>query len=258
MELRIHPLAVIGTYLWRSGIAASAFTGWWLYGASFASEDLMFLTQSGNLLAGILYAVVAVYGLVLGLATGREPGTNLLRGAMTLLLIVVGCTYIGVIAGDTSEAKDLLTHVITPLLAFVDWCFVGRSQNRVRWWHPLPWLVLPSLYLVAYTANGEALYDFMDPDSGEYAGVLAGLVFATTLGAIGLYAIGKVKGAISRSVRGEQRPPGQQPPWQQPYQQQWQQAGPPYQQQWQQQVPPPQAQPPPYGAPQGWQQPPRR
>ncbi|WP_109510382.1 Pr6Pr family membrane protein [Nocardioides speluncae] len=261
MELRIHPLAVIGTFLWRGGIAASALTGWFLYGASVDSDDLMFLTQSGNLLAGIVYALVAAYGLVLGLATGKEPLTNLPRGAMTLLLMVVGCTYIGVIAGDTSEAKDLLTHVITPLLAFVDWCFVGRSQNRVRFWHPLPWLVVPSLYLVAYTANGEALYDFMDPDSSDYAGVLIGLVVATTIGAFGLYAIGKVKGAISRSIRGEQQPPPrQQQPYQQPYQQahqqQWQQPQhnwQPPQQGWQQ---PPQQQPQPQQPP--WQQPPRR
>lgn len=255
MELKIHPLAVIGTFLWRLTIAGFAFWGWWLYGHSVAKDDMLFLTQSGNLLAAIVFAAVAVIGLV-GLATGREPRLEIPRGAITLLLIVVGCTYIGVIEGDTSESKDLLTHVVTPALVFADWCLVGRSQNLSRWWMTFLWLVVPSLYLVVYTANGEALYDFMDPDSSDYAGVLIGLVVATTIGAFILYGIGKIKGAMSRSIRGEQRPPGQQPPWQQqqPYQQQWQQ--PPPQQQWQQpqhnwQPPPPQQ--PPYQ-----QQPPRR
>lgn len=133
---------------------------------------------------------------------------------------------------------------MTPLLVFADWCLVGRSQNRVRWWHPLPWLVIPTAWLVAYTVQDGfsdltdgwgPIYDWLDPSESSYWGIFAGLVAATTVGAFVLYAIGKVKGAISRSIRGEQSPPGQQPPYQQPYQQQWQQ--------------------PPYGAPQGWQQP---
>lgn len=238
MGLRIHPLAVIGTFLWRLTIAGFAFWGWWLYGHEF--KELVFLTQSGNLIAAIGYAAVAAYGLIFGLSTGREPGTALPRGAMALLLMVVACTYVGYVGGDTSEAKDLLTHVVTPLLAFADWSFVGRSQNRVRWWHPLPWLVIPTVWLIAYTVQDGfsdvndgwgPIYDWLDPEDGNFWGIFAGLVAATIAGGFLLYAIGKVKGAISKSIRGEQTPPpGQRPP----YQQQWQQ---------------------PYGAPQGWQQP---
>ncbi len=261
MELRIHPLAVIGTFLWRLTIAGFAFWGWWLYGHEF--EELVFLTQSGNLIAEIVYAAVAAYGLIFGLSTGREPATTLPRGAMALLLMVVGCTYVGYIGGDTSEAKDLLTHVVTPALVFADWSFVGRSQNRVRWWHPLPWLVIPTVWLLAYTVQDGfsdltdgwgPIYDWLDPSESNYPGIFAGLVAATIVGGYVLYAIGKVKGAISMSIRGEQGPPpGQRPPYQQPYQQQWQ-PGPPWQQ-----PGPPQPQPQPqYGAPQGWQQPPRQ
>ena len=207
---RVPPAVVIGTFAWRLLLAFCAFWGWWLYGHD--PQELIFLTQSGNLLTAIVFFAVAFYGLVVGLAYQREAATQLLRGAMALLLLVVASTYIGVIGGDTAEAKDAFTHVITPLLVLVDWCFVGRSQNRTRWWHPLTWLVVPSVWLVCYTATDgfreqntwdAPIYDFMDPQDSSFPGVFTGLVLATIAGGYALYGIAKLKGAVA----GQSLPP---------------------------------------------------
>ena len=166
---------VIGTFAWRLILAFCAFWGWWLSGHD--PKELIFLTPSSNLLTAIVFILVASYGLVVGLAYQREPATHLWRGAMALLLLVVASTYLGVIGGDTAEAKDAFTHVITPLLVLVDWCFVGRSQNNTRWWQPLTWLVVPSVWLLWYTATDgfreqntfdAPIYDFMDPQDSSF------------------------------------------------------------------------------------------
>lgn len=211
---RVLPAVVIGTFAWRLLLAFCAFYGWWLYGHD--PDELIFLTQSGNLLTAIVFFGVAFYGLAVGLAYQREAATHVLRGAMALLLLVVASTYIGVIGGNTAEAKDAFTHVITPLLVLVDWCFVGRSQNRSRWWQPLIWLIVPSVWLVWYTATDgfreqntfdAPIYDFMDPQDSSFAGVFTGLVLATIAGAYALYGIAKIKAAAARSAKPVAPPP---------------------------------------------------
>lgn len=245
MRPPVTPAVVIGTFAWRLVLAFCAFWGWWLYGHD--PKELIFLTQSGNLLTAVVFFMVAFYGLVIGLTYRREPATHVLRGAMALLLLVVASTYLGVIGGDTAEAKDAFTHVITPLLVLVDWCCVGRSQNNTRWWQPLTWLVVPTVWLLSYTATDgfreqntfdAPLYDFLDPQDGSYPGVFTGLVLATIAGAYALYGIAKVKGAIARASQPSA------PPWGQPYAP-WPgppQPAPTY-------PPPPQYPPPPYPPP---------
>ncbi len=213
-----NPLLVILTAVWRLGIAVSAFTGWWLYGHEF--DELPFLTQSGNLLVSIGYLGLAVYYPVASLAMGREPGSGKLRGAMTLLMMVVGCTYVGVMGGDIEEPHELLTHVVTPLLVFIDWCFVGRSQNRTRWWHPFLWIIIPGVWLIGYSLTGgyrwvrgsSPLYGFADPRDGDYLLILVGLVFAAITGGFLLYGIGKIKGLLSRAIFGAPDPAAARPP----------------------------------------------
>lgn len=208
MHRPVPPAVVIGTFAWRLALTFCAFYGWWLYGHD--PDELIFLTQSGNLLTSLVFAVVAFYGLVIGLAHQREAATHVWRGAMTLLLLVVASTYLGVIGGGTSEAKDAFTHVITPLLVLIDWCFVGRSQNNTRWWHPLTWLVVPSVWLVWYTATDgfraqntwdAPIYDFMDPREGSYPGVFTGLVLGTIAGGYLLYGVAKAKRAMSAAAQ---------------------------------------------------------
>lgn len=213
MERRIGTPAVLGTAVWRAAIATSAFTGWWIYGHDLA--DLRFLTQSSNLLAAIGYAVVAAYGLVVGLARHREPATQLPRGAMTLLLLIVGGSYLGLMGGDVSRTQDLLTHVVTPLLALTDWCFVGRSQTRTRWWEVLLWLVPPLVWIGWYTASdgfadafGYAIYDFLDPADNSYWGTVAGLlVGAVALGFV-LFGIARLRGSLSAPPTARPKPVG--------------------------------------------------
>lgn len=211
-----NPALVILTALWRVGIAVCAFSGWWIYGHDPA--ELPFLTQSGNLLVAIVYFGLAFYYPIASFALGREPGRGKLRGAMTLLLVIVGCTYVGVMGGDLEDPKDLLTHVVTPLLVFLDWCFVGRSQNRARWWHPFVWIVIPAVWLIGYSLTGgyswvrggSPLYSFANPNRGSYPMILLGLVVASLAAAFLLYGIAKLKNVLSRAIRGPEQPAQQQ------------------------------------------------
>ena len=74
MRPPVPPAVVIGTFAWRLTLAFCAFWGWWLYGHD--PKELIFLTQSGNLLTSIVFVLVAFYGLVVGLAYQREPATQ--------------------------------------------------------------------------------------------------------------------------------------------------------------------------------------
>ncbi|GAB3742383.1 Pr6Pr family membrane protein [Microlunatus parietis] len=232
-----NPAFVILTALWRIGIAVCAFAGWWLYGHD--PEELPFLTQSGNLLVAIVFLGLAFYYPIASFATGREPGRGKLRGMMTLLLVIVGGTYVGVMEGDLEELHNLLTHVVTPLLVLLDWCFIGRSQNRARWWHPFIWILVPAVWMIGYTLTdgyewvrgGSPLYSFLNPERSSFPMVALGMVVAGLVAGFLLYGIAKIKNALSRAVRGPeqpeqpQRPPNPYP--QQLPQQQW--GGPPQQ-----------------------------
>jgi hypothetical protein len=235
---------LVGVSVWRVVIAAFGFVG---FGAAMATGNDPWpgLSQQASLLTGVVYLGLALFPVFVG-GRSHEPRSPWLRGAMTVLLLLVSVTFLTIMGGDLDETWSLFEHLLTPLVVFADWAFVGRNQAAVRWWHPLTWVVFPLAYLVYFVAADPGLYgSFLDPDDSDFAGTVAGFLVAVVAAGYLLYGIAKLKTGIARA-NGQPPAPGP-PPWhgQQPYppgQQPWpgQQAPPGYQpqSQYQHQQPP--------------------
>ena len=189
---RINAGVLAGVVTWRLVVAACAFTG---FGAAVAtmSDPWPALSQQASLFAGLVYLGLAAYPLVTGGRT-HEPASPWLRGAVCVLLLLVAGTYQTLMSGDVHATHSLFEHVVTPLVVLADWVLVGRSQARVRWWHPVSWLVFPLAYLVYFMAARPPLYGgFLDPDSSLFAGTVVMFMLAVLAAGYVLYAIAKVK-----------------------------------------------------------------
>ncbi|GAA1223068.1 hypothetical protein GCM10009676_00380 [Prauserella halophila] len=188
---RVHPGVLAGVGLWRLLVAGCA-----LYGVGNATgwnENFEALSQLASLFAGIVYLGLLAYPLFTG-GRRHEPRSPWLRGATTVLLLLVAGVYFGLLGGDADHLP--FEHIVTPLLVFVDWCAVGRNQAATRWWHPLTWIALPLVYLVYYLAAGLNLYAFLDSGDDGFAGMLAMLLVAVIAAGYVLYGIGKLGGAV--------------------------------------------------------------
>ncbi|HVX44060.1 MAG TPA: hypothetical protein VHC49_09235 [Mycobacteriales bacterium] len=236
--MRVPAAVLLGVTVWRAAIAALALTGFALYNQG-RLINLVFLTQIGNLVCGVLFALLLIYP-IFTLGRRHEPRTGFLRGANVVVMTIVMIVYMGPMGGDISETRDLLCHLVTPLLVVADWLFVGRNQQWCRAWYPLLWLVYPAAYLVFYTIYdptfkdryGQHIYpDFLEVGEGSYPGIVAALVAGTTLLAFFVFGIGRVKGALSTPAPPPPMPwPPNQPPSQPAYPPPYQQGPPPNQQ----------------------------
>jgi len=166
--------------LWRLAVACSAAAGV----ALAAREYDVWWTALSQL------ANLAVAGAYLGLAI-REPRSPWLRGALVTVMLLVALAYLPMQNGNLLEPWSVLEHVVTPVLVVVDFLVVGRNHHRVRWWHPLTWLVPPAAYLVWYVGGDLDVYAALDPAQSaaflERVAVLLALVLLTGFWA---YAVG--------------------------------------------------------------------
>lgn len=235
---------LFGVSLWRLVIVACSFIGFGSAVAQF-NDPWQGLSQQASLLNGVIYLGLLVYPLF-GYRQGRhEPRSPWLRGAMTVLLMLVSITFLTIMEGDLDETWSLFEHLITPLVVFVDWVAVGRNQANVKWWHPLTWTAFPLAYLIYFVAADVQLYGgFLDPDDSSFTGTVLGFVAGVVATGYLLFGIAKLKTSIAAGTRPPTPPPNwgypQQPP-----------VGP-------QGFPPPAAWPPPHqqpGQPAGYPQP---
>ncbi|RSD09204.1 hypothetical protein [Amycolatopsis eburnea] len=194
-EPKVHPGVLAGVSLWRVAIVAAALygfgdaTGW--------SANFEGLSQQASLATAVVYFGLLLYPLATGGAR-HEPKSPWLRGATTVLLLLVAGTFFGIMGGDFGYLP--FEHICTPLLVLVDWLFVGRNQAAAKWWHPLTWIAFPVAYLAYFLSAGvyESLYSFLDPDGDEFAGMIGGLLAGVVVAGYLLYGTGKLKGAIRR------------------------------------------------------------
>lgn len=187
----VHPGVLAGVSVWRLVVAASALTGFWLsYEGS--NPSLAYLTLQSNLLTGLVFVALLVYP---ALVRGRryEPGSGWIRGAVALLMTLVCVTYMTMLGGDVHELRNLLAHLITPILVTLDWLVVGSAPGRSRWWYPLSWLVLPIAYLVFYIAYGQVLYGFLDPHAADFWTTVLSFLLAVTAAGYALYGLAKLR-----------------------------------------------------------------
>lgn len=190
---QVGAAVLLGVSLWRLAIIACA-----LYGFSDATgwtANFEGLSQQASLVTAIVYTGLLGYPAFTG-GRRHEPRSPWLRGATTVLLLLVAGTFFGIMGGDADYLP--FEHIYTPLIVLVDWLFVGRNQRAVTWWHPLTWIAFPLAYLVYFLAGGvyESLYSFLDPDGDEFAGMIAGLLAGVVAAGYLLYGTGKLKAAI--------------------------------------------------------------
>nr|WP_063779326.1 hypothetical protein [Kibdelosporangium sp. MJ126-NF4]CEL18678.1 hypothetical protein [Kibdelosporangium sp. MJ126-NF4]CTQ98162.1 hypothetical protein [Kibdelosporangium sp. MJ126-NF4] len=226
---RVAAGVLVGVSLWRLVIVAFAFTG---FGAAVSEMNSPWqgLSQQASLLTGVIYLGLLLYPLF---TQGRrhEPNSPWLRGATSVLLLLVGVTFLTIMEGDLDETWSLFEHLLTPLAVLVDWAAVGRNQANVRWWHPLTWVVFPLAYLLYFLAASVSLYGgFLDPDDSGFAVTVLVFLLAVVGAGYLLYGVAKIKSVAAGGNR-PQPPVGWGGP---PYPAQYPQQGHP-QQQYQQQ-----------------------
>jgi hypothetical protein len=187
---RVGAGVLAGVTLWRLMVAACAFIG--LADALATSVDPWpALSQQASLLAGAVYLGLALYPLATG-GRAHEPRSPWLRGATAVLLLLVCVTYLTVIDGPLASTGSLFEHLVTPLAVLADVLFVGRNQAGLRWWHPLTWVVFPAAYLVYFIAADPGLYgSFLDPQAGDFPGVVAMFLVAVVAAGYVLYGLAK-------------------------------------------------------------------
>lgn len=194
---------LVGVTAWRLLVSAFGFVG---FGAAVATmrDPWPALSQQASLLTGVVYLGLALYPLFTGGRT-HEPRTPWLRGAMCVLLLLVAGTYLTLMSGDLGSVHSLFEHLLTPLVVLADWVLVGRNQARVRWWHPVSWLVFPLAYLVYFMVERPRLYrGFLNPDSGDFPATVAGFLVAVLAAGYVLYGIAKLRAVPAPVLQGGQ------------------------------------------------------
>lgn len=169
-----------GLRAWRLAIAACGFLGFGFAVATF-SDPWPALSQQASLVAGVVYLWLAF--------AGAGPLATWLRGATTVLLLLVCVTYLTVIEGDLDTVASLFEHLVTPVLALADWLLVRRG-HVARWWYPLTWVAFPLAYLGYFLAADVMLYrGFLDPADDDFAAVVGAFLAAVLATGYLLYGI---------------------------------------------------------------------
>lgn len=197
-ETPVTPAVLVGVSLWRLAIVGCA-----LYGFGDATDwsaNFEGLSQQASLATGIIYTGLLLYPVRTG-GRRHEPRSPWLRGATTVLLLLVAGTFFGIMGGDVDYLP--FEHIYTPLIVLVDWLFVGRNQAAVKWWHPLTWIAFPLAYLGYFLAGGiyRSLYGFLDPDGDEFAAMVGGLLVGVVAIGYLLYGAAKLTSALRPTSR---------------------------------------------------------
>jgi hypothetical protein len=160
----------VSVRLWRLLVALTAVSGvvlaaqrydvWWTA-----------LSQLANLAVATGFLLLAF----------REPRSPWLRGALASVMLLVALAYLPMANGNLTQPWSVLEHVVTPTLVVLDFLVRGDNQHRVRWWHPLSWLVAPAAYLAWYVASDLAVYDALDPARPGVFGAQVAVLLAVLL-----------------------------------------------------------------------------
>ena len=185
--------------LWRLLIAACGAIGFAdaVDNSAGFGDAIQALSQQASLLVAVVFLGLALYPLF---TRGRvhEPRTPWWRGAMAVLLLLVGITFQTLLSGDLDTVQSLFEHALTPIVVLLDWLVVGRNQATGKWWHPLTWTLIPTAYLIFFMIVEPDLYgSFLNPGGSSFPATVAAFLIAVIAAGYLLYALGKLKGMAS-------------------------------------------------------------
>ena len=200
---RVATRVLLGVTLWRLLIAAFGAIGFAdaVDNSDGFGDAIQALSQQASLWVAVVFLVLALYPLF---TRGRahEPRTPWWRGAMAVLLLLVGITFQTLLSGDLDTVQSLFEHALTPIVVVLDWLLIGRNQASGKWWHPLTWAIIPAAYLVFFMIVEPDLYgSFLNPGESSFPGTVIAFLLAVILAGYLLYSIGRLKAAASRRFR---------------------------------------------------------
>ncbi|WP_054951870.1 hypothetical protein [Flaviflexus massiliensis] len=137
------------------------------------------------------------------LRTRMEPDQGWFRGLAVLMSVMTGIIFSTLLDGTYPDMRGLFAHLLVPILVAIDWIFVGRNQERLHPAVPILWAVLILPYLAVYwwdavrDGGGGPMYNFLDPNADNFFTVVVGLLVGFLIAGYVLWAIGRLKGAIS-------------------------------------------------------------
>jgi len=158
-----------------------------------------FFTIESNLLVFTTLLLSAI-----ATAMSKNGRLDILRGAVTVYILIVGIGFSLLLAGleDTALTAvpwdNTVLHYIIPIAALVDF-MIDRPRHALSFKKSLTWLLFPIIYVVYSLTRGAVTgwypYPFLDPATKGYGSVAATIVGLLAL-ALGLtWVITKLSGA---------------------------------------------------------------
>ena len=153
----------------------------------------------------VLSNVATVLVLMIGgLIDPRSSGWQLVRGAVTLYMVITGIIYAVLLANIDVGVADPWTnnvvHRIMPVVLLLDW-ILAPPRRRISESRSLMWLLFPLIYGIYTLVRGPIVdwypYPFLDPREQGYIALAIGLVVlsvAFALMALAVNALGRLAG----------------------------------------------------------------
>lgn len=175
------------------------------------AEFWIYFTFQSNLLLTLYFAALVFRVRLPG---GRDATAfPAAKGAVTLYILITGLVFNLLLANPASPFyqvqqeshytwNSVLLHVVTPLMALLDWLSFG-PRGALRWRHAALWLSYPLVYLAFALVRGALVttgtlypYPFLDVTRSGYGLVAVNCVFL----AIGFHLLGLGLVAVDRGL----------------------------------------------------------
>ena len=155
------------------------------------SNFFSFFTILSNLFA-------ALFLIYFGFTNNHSHKTQLVRGAVTLYMLMTGVIFAMLLAGLENVRltavpwDNLILHYVMPIVVVGDWILHPPQKALPRKAIAL-WVVFPILYVLYTLVRGSVVswypYPFLDPSSSSYAQVIVTSLIISVFVLVAAYAL---------------------------------------------------------------------
>ncbi|WP_256988426.1 MULTISPECIES: Pr6Pr family membrane protein [unclassified Rhodococcus (in: high G+C Gram-positive bacteria)] len=154
-----------------------------------------------TVMSNVLTVLVLLVG---GVVDPRAAHWQLVRGAVTLYMVITGIIYAVLLAdidvGVADPWTNNVVHRIMPVVLLIDW-ILTPPRRQISESRSLTWLLFPLLYGIYTLVRGPVVdwypYPFLDPRVQGYLALAIGLLVLTVafaLMALAVGALGRIAG----------------------------------------------------------------